>query len=116
MLPFAKYLLTNSAVGRHATQSIKSVCFSPPSRPPKSRSTARVNDATGVCDWVYLSSGFRVRRPIMVIIKHKSSPYSARRVIRRRRMPSVIPSSTIQLGGELGALVNFISTEQPLEM
>ena len=62
MLPLAKYVWTNSAVFRHATQSIKSVCFS-----PKSRSQATVKETTGVWDWVYLSSGSRVRRPIMLM-------------------------------------------------
>lgn len=52
MLPLVKYLETNSAVLLHATMSMKSVCRSPPSRPPKSRSTASENDATGIWDWV----------------------------------------------------------------
>ena len=52
MLPLVKYLETNSAVLLQATMSMKSVCRSPPSRPPKSRSTASRNDATGIWDWV----------------------------------------------------------------
>ena len=44
------------------------------------------------------------------VIEHLVSPYSARRVIRRRRMPSVIPRIRSSSAGNSGPLWNFIST------
>ena len=44
------------------------------------------------------------------VIKHRCAPYSARRVIRRRRMPSVIPRIRSSSAGNSAPLVNFIST------
>ena len=44
------------------------------------------------------------------VVKHSCAPYSARRVIRRRSMPSVIPRIRSSSAGNSGALVNFIST------
>ena len=57
--PLRKYLFTNSAVPRHATQSTKSTV----SR-WKRRSTARAKDTTGVPFSVRLNSGSRAIRPI----------------------------------------------------
>ena len=67
MRPFAKYLLTNSAVFLHATTSMKSVSFSPPC-PLKSRSTASANEVTAVPLPVRRSSGSRVNLPIKIIL------------------------------------------------
>ncbi len=67
MRPLVKYLLTNSAVERQATQSIKSVSFSPPSLDLKSRSQARVKLHTLVPLWVLRSSGSRTIRPMMTM-------------------------------------------------
>ena len=67
MRPLVKYLLTNSAVERQATQSMKSVSFSPPSLDLKSRSQARVKLHTLVPLWVLRSSGSRTIRPMMTM-------------------------------------------------
>nr|DAJ50368.1 MAG TPA: hypothetical protein [Caudoviricetes sp.] len=67
MRPLEKYLLTNSAVLRHATTSMKSVSFSP-DWDLKSRSTATVKDATAVPLLVRRNSGSRVIRPITIIL------------------------------------------------
>ena len=67
MEPLVKYLLTNSPVCRQATQSMKSVSFSPVSLLGQSLSTATQKLATARPEPVRLSSGSRVRRPIIVI-------------------------------------------------
>ena len=65
--PFAKYRLTNSAVLRHATQSKKSVSFSPLVF-LKSRSHAIENLQNCVPACVVFNSGSWVKRPIMIAL------------------------------------------------
>ena len=75
MLPLKKYPLTKSAVPFQATQSIKSVSFSPPSG-VRSRSTASVKDATEVPFGVFLSSGSRVSLPAAEFLRERfGMPY-----------------------------------------
>ena len=110
MRPLVKYLLTNSAVLRQATTSIKSVSFSP-LWDLKSRSTAREKDVTAVPLPVRRSSGSRVRRPMMMILLSISMPpYSPLQTIRERMMPSVIRRTRSSSFGKEGSLVKVIRT------